>query len=190
MASLDDVLLPVFATQHWLVSMDDILRHGGHAQSATRRVQSGRWEAVDRAVFRLAGAPRPWHSTVLAPILSAGGRAMASHFAAAALHGIPGYGHGTPEITHLKGHRAPALRTSRSTPAQTSSGAAACSSTACRPPTSPARSSTSGGGSATSGCSVRSSGAAGQTGPTGQTSSPPWPTTPAAGVPASDASGG
>ena len=73
MAGLDDVLLPVFAAQHWLVSMDDILRHGGHAQSATRRVQSGRWEAVDRSVFRLTGAPRPWHAAVLAPILSVGG---------------------------------------------------------------------------------------------------------------------
>jgi very-short-patch-repair endonuclease len=103
MAGLDDVLLPVFAAQHWLVSMDDILRHGGHAQSATRRVQSGRWEAVDRSVFRLTGAPRPWHAAVLAPILSVGGRAMASHFAAAALHGIPGYGFGTPEISIPRG---------------------------------------------------------------------------------------
>lgn len=103
MAALDDALLPVFAVQHWLVSMDDIRRHGGHAQSATRRVGSGRWEVVDRSVFRLAGAPRPWQATVLAPILSAGGAAMASHFAAAALHGIPGYGQGTPEISIPRG---------------------------------------------------------------------------------------
>jgi very-short-patch-repair endonuclease len=103
MASLDDALLPVFATQHWLVSMNDVVRHGGHPQSATRRVQSGRWEVADRSVFRLAGAPRVWQASVLAPILSAGGRAMASHFAAAALHGMPGYGRGTPEISIPRG---------------------------------------------------------------------------------------
>jgi hypothetical protein len=54
---------------------------------------------VDVSVFRLVGAPAPWEARVLAPVLAIGGRTSASHTTAAALHGIPGFGRGTPEIT-------------------------------------------------------------------------------------------
>ena len=101
MSALDDRLLPVFARQHWLVSMDDVRDAGGSSQAAHDRLQLGRWERADRRVYRLVGAPTDWQQTVLAPILSAGRGVVvaASHHTAAVLHGVPGYGRGRPELT-------------------------------------------------------------------------------------------
>src|SRR5215218_2847564 len=117
MARLDDRLLPVFAAQHWLASRDDVERAGGTGRAATHRVRIGTWEAADRLVYRLAGAPRAWEASVLAPILSAGAPALATHFTAAALHGIPGFGRGRPEIAIPRGceHRRPDVRVRSST---------------------------------------------------------------------------
>jgi len=99
MTALDDRLLPVFARQHWLVSLADVRRAGGDSSSASRRLHSGRWVRADVSVYRLAGAPALWEARVLAPLLAIGGQAVASHLTAAALHGIPGFGRGTPEIS-------------------------------------------------------------------------------------------
>jgi hypothetical protein len=103
MASLDDALLPVFAHQHWLVSDSDVAAAGGTRRQARYRLSTGTWEAVDAGVYRLAGAPRSWHAKVLAPILSAGNGAVASHTCAAALHGIDGFGRGAAEISTPRG---------------------------------------------------------------------------------------
>lgn len=101
MTQLDDRLLPVFARQHWLVTVDDVLMSGGSRQAAFDRLQRGTWVRADQNVYRLSGAPITWEQQLLAPILSA--RPVASvavsHLAAAALHGIPGYGRGTLELT-------------------------------------------------------------------------------------------
>lgn len=115
--TLDDRLLPIFARQHWLVTLDDVVEAGGTSQAASARVKNSRWSSVDRFVFRLAGVPCTWPSRVLAPILSAGPPAMASHMAAAALHGIPGFGRGVPEISIPRGvdHRASDVRIHTST---------------------------------------------------------------------------
>jgi len=112
MGALDDVLLPVFVGQHWLVTTQDVLDHGGSFGDIHRRLRAGRWERVDRSVFHLVGAPTEWATGVLAPVLSAGPPAMASHHAAAALHGIPGFGRGTPELSIPRGteHRRQDLR--------------------------------------------------------------------------------
>lgn len=117
MAALDDLLLPVFAAQHWLVSLDDVLRAGGTRQQAAHRLATGRWEQADARVYRLVGVPATWHSRVLAPVLSAGGPALVSHFAAAALHAIPGFGRGVPELTIPRGgkYRRAGLRVHTST---------------------------------------------------------------------------
>lgn len=117
MPTIDDLLLPVFARQHWLVTADDVTAAGGDRHTAPTRVRSGRWTIADHLVYRLAGVPRTWHSRVLAPILSAGPPAMASHLAAAALHGIPGFGRGVPEISIPRGvdHRATDVRIHTST---------------------------------------------------------------------------
>jgi hypothetical protein len=103
MATLDHLLLPVFARQHWLVTQEDVRRAGGSWRQANTRVRSGAWERADHGVYRLAGAPRTWESKALAPILSIGGRTVASHHCAAALHGVPGFGEGVPEISVERG---------------------------------------------------------------------------------------
>lgn len=99
MTTLDDRLLPVFARQHWLVSSDDVQAAGGTPTCASKRVAAGRWQRADVGVYRLVGMPKPWEARVLAPLLAIGGGAVASHLTAAALHGIPGFGRGTPEIS-------------------------------------------------------------------------------------------
>ena len=103
MRGLDDALLPVFARQHWLVTTGDVLALGGSVGDVHRRVRIGRWERLDRSVFHLVGAPRTWRTNVLAPVLSAGEPALVSHFAAAALHGIPGFGEGVGELSIPRG---------------------------------------------------------------------------------------
>jgi hypothetical protein len=101
--TIDDLLLPVFARQHWLVSDDDVRSVGGSPSAIARRLGSGRWVLADQRVYRLAGPTPTWRTSLLAPILSGGPGAVASHFAAAVLHGLPGYREGTPELTIPRG---------------------------------------------------------------------------------------
>ena len=103
MGQLDDRLMPVFAAQHWLVSRADVRRMGGTWRQERLRVERGAWEVADNGVYRLAGAPTTWESRTLAPILAIGGRTRASHHCAAALHGIPGHGQGSAEISIERG---------------------------------------------------------------------------------------
>lgn len=117
MSTLDDRLLPVFAAQHWLTSAGDVEAAGGSPAMAGWRVRSGRWTLADVNVYRLRGVPLSWESKLLAPIISIGDGAVASHFAAAALHGIDGFGRGVPEISIPRGreHRRNGVRVHTST---------------------------------------------------------------------------
>jgi len=99
MTALDDRLLPVFARQHWLVRLSDVRAAGGSAACASNRVRAGTWSQADVSVYQLTGAPASWEGRVLAPLLAIGGPALASHLTAAALHSVPGFGRGTPEIS-------------------------------------------------------------------------------------------
>ena len=103
MSRLDDELLPVFARQHWLVSLEHVVTAGGSRTAAAYRVSTGRWELAEVDVFRLVGPTPTWHAGVLAPLLAIGPSAAASHTTAAALHGVPGFGRGVPEITVPRG---------------------------------------------------------------------------------------
>ena len=103
MSSLDDELLPVFARQHWLVSLADVIAAGGSRSAAGYRVSTGRWDLAEVDVFRLVGPMPTWHAVVLAPLLAIGPPAVASHTTAAVLHGVPGFGRGVPEITVPRG---------------------------------------------------------------------------------------
>jgi very-short-patch-repair endonuclease len=117
-ATIDDLLLPLFAAQHWLVSQDDVRSVGGTRQQVRHRLAIGRWDLADVRVYRMIGMPVTWRSRLLAPVLSAGtSAAAASHFAAAVLHGLPGFGEGTPEISVFRGSgvRRPGVRVHTST---------------------------------------------------------------------------
>jgi very-short-patch-repair endonuclease/predicted transcriptional regulator of viral defense system len=117
MPTLDDRLLPVFMRQHWLVTLHDVREAGGERQAAAHRLSTGRWVRIERGVYRPVDVPVTWHSRLLAPILAAGPGAAASHFAAAALHGTPGIGHGRPELSIPRGreHRRSGIRVHTST---------------------------------------------------------------------------
>ncbi|HJR27041.1 MAG TPA: DUF559 domain-containing protein [Acidimicrobiales bacterium] len=112
MPTLDDRLLPVFVRQHWLATLDDVVAAGGTRQQAAARLANGRWIRAEVGVYRLAGPAETWEQRVLAPILRIGDGAVASHLAAARLHGIPGYGTAGPEVTMPRGRepRRPQLR--------------------------------------------------------------------------------
>lgn len=103
MPTIDDLLLPVFLGQHGLATLDDVRNAGGGSHTVRDRLDLGRWERADHRVYRLVGYPPTWHTRLLAPILSAGGRARASHHAAAALYEIPTFGRGVPELTIERG---------------------------------------------------------------------------------------
>jgi hypothetical protein len=114
MTQLDDRLLPVFAGQHWLVTLDDVLAAHGSAQQAHDRLQRGTWLRADRRVYRLVGAPTTWEQRLLAPILGARADAeiAATDLSAAALHGIPGCPSGALELSTPRGYnlRRPGIR--------------------------------------------------------------------------------
>ena len=106
MSTLDDRLLPVLVRQHWLVTNADVLDAGGSLDQVAHRVRTGAWVRVDRSVHRPALAPSTWEAGLLAPILGArpDARILASDLSAAALHGIPGYGRGRPELSTPAGY--------------------------------------------------------------------------------------
>lgn len=103
MSTLDDLLLPVFLRQHGLVSAADVAAAGGRDHHIRSRLAAGRWATADHGVYRLMGVPTSARTRLLAPILSAGGLTMASHHAAAALHDVPGFGLGAPELSVPRG---------------------------------------------------------------------------------------
>jgi hypothetical protein len=73
--------------QHGLVTRAQALGAGLGSDGIRRRVLGGRWERIHPGVFRLAGTRRTWEHVLMAACLAAGPEAVASHHAAAALHG-------------------------------------------------------------------------------------------------------
>lgn len=70
------------------------------------RVSDGRWVAVHRDVYRMAGAPGTWRGDLLAATWAGGFRAVASHRSAAVLHRLPGRRPLPLEIMCPRGRRA------------------------------------------------------------------------------------
>ena len=56
-----------------------------------RRVASGRWERVQRNVFRITGSPPSWRQALFAACLSNAPGAFVSHLSAAPLWKLPGF---------------------------------------------------------------------------------------------------
>lgn len=117
MSRIDDLLLPTFVAQHGLIAAGQVTEAGGQAHHVSARLATGRWERADQCVYRLVGLPTSWRTGLLAPILSVGTPAMASHLSAAVLHGIPGFAPGTAELSIARGtkFRRPELRVHTST---------------------------------------------------------------------------
>src|SRR4051812_45414015 len=66
-----DALAAAFATKHRGLLPGAELRRLGFTQEQVRhRIASGRWEAVARDLFRIAGTPRSWEHDVAAAVLA------------------------------------------------------------------------------------------------------------------------
>jgi hypothetical protein len=89
----------IAATQHGLLSYDQIMAAGMSRAGVSRRVAAGRWQAVAPRVYRLTGSPPTWLQSLAAACLWAGAGAAVSHRAAAALHGLSGFRPGVVEIS-------------------------------------------------------------------------------------------
>jgi hypothetical protein len=102
MSHIDRKLAAIAATQHSLVTLQDVVNAGGDKKYAARRAAAGRWEHVFETVYRIAGVAWTYEAKVLALVLAAGEGAVASHFCAMRLLGL-GFRHAPPEISIPRG---------------------------------------------------------------------------------------
>lgn len=100
---LDDAMRRLAADQHGVVSREQCRRLGASTDAMRSRVHTGDWRAVSPSVLRVAGAPVTDRSRVMAGVLDAGCRAVASHRTAAWLWGLPGFPFDRVEVTRLRG---------------------------------------------------------------------------------------
>ncbi|MEO6467900.1 MAG: DUF559 domain-containing protein [Acidimicrobiia bacterium] len=74
-------------------SVQQVLLLNGNRDDVKHRVATGRWQHSRRGVLRLLGAPETFDARVVATLLAAPEAAAASHRCAAAVFGVPGFGH-------------------------------------------------------------------------------------------------
>lgn len=89
--------------QHGVFSRAQAIAAGMHPSAVDRRVNNAEFEAVDYAVYRVAGAPPTWRQRLMAACLA--GPAVASHRAAAALLGFVDCEDGVVEVTASRHRR-------------------------------------------------------------------------------------
>jgi len=94
----------IAAGQHGLITRAQAVSVGFDSSAIHRNRASGRWCTVAPGVYLVVGAPRTWHTNLLAECLSTGG--VASHRSAAALLGIGGFRRGPVEITVRRSSKA------------------------------------------------------------------------------------
>jgi len=100
-----DRLLTIAATQFGLFTRHQAHRCGVTDRILQYRVRHGVLEHLARHVYRLCGSEPSWHQRLLAACLVGGERCLASHRAAAALHGFDAVRPGIVEITVPRGTR-------------------------------------------------------------------------------------
>jgi G:T-mismatch repair DNA endonuclease (very short patch repair protein) len=84
--------------QHGLVTRAQVRALGGTDKMIAGRCGNGRWEPLGDQVLRLRGGSRSWRQELLAAVLDAGPRAVATGRAAGALWQIPGFSMKRPEV--------------------------------------------------------------------------------------------
>jgi hypothetical protein len=90
MNSTAEALAGCARRQHGLITLTQ-LRELGVSRGAVRtRITSGQWRPVEWNVLQMEDGPSTWEQQLLASVLAAGDRAVASHRAAARLWGLTG----------------------------------------------------------------------------------------------------
>jgi hypothetical protein len=84
----DDRAGTIAARHHGLITTSQAEKCGLTSTHLTRRVRTGRWDRLERGVFRIRGAPPSPAQATYAAILAAGGGAMASGLSALALYAV------------------------------------------------------------------------------------------------------
>jgi predicted transcriptional regulator of viral defense system len=87
------------AHQHGVVSLAQARELGMTMHQVKTCVVTGRWERLHREVFRIRGARITYSQCVVAGCLAIGPEAVASHRAAATLHGLLTYREPPVEVT-------------------------------------------------------------------------------------------
>ena len=111
-------------TQLGLFTLGQAIDAGVNRTTLYRRQRLGRYVLLHPGVFRFAGLPESWESSVLAACLAAGDKAVASHRTAAHVWGLsdpaddieitlPGQCH--PRLRGVRVHRSADLRTEHTT---------------------------------------------------------------------------
>ena len=124
MNSSEEAVRTLAERQYGLFSRMQALTVGASRSACDRRLRSGLWLPTEQAgVYRLPAYPRSWHQRVMAVVLGGPPPIVASHRAAAVLHGIR---EGTPldftvppaaypRVGSRAVHRAPVVRRDRAT---------------------------------------------------------------------------
>ncbi len=103
--SIDPIIAGLAARNHGVIAVADIRLLGGTRRHLERRAARGSLVQINHHTFRVAGIPPSWEARVLAAVLAAGPGSAASHFTAAALWGLSGFGRGRPELSVPRGRR-------------------------------------------------------------------------------------
>ena len=93
----------IAGSQHGLITRRQALSVGFPPSAIQQQRTTGRWETVEKGVYRITGAPRTWHSDLLAPCFAYD--ALASHRATARLLGLEGFDLAAVEISVARGKR-------------------------------------------------------------------------------------
>jgi hypothetical protein len=117
MSDLNRSLVALSRRQHGTFSAQQAIEAGGTRLMLASRARAGWLTKVDADVYRIAGFPSSWESSLMGVALAAGPDALVSHRAAAALWKLEGFNQATPEVTIPRGRkfRRPGVRTHEST---------------------------------------------------------------------------
>lgn len=103
MDNVDSRLCCLAQDQHGLVTYQQARLWGLSQRQVSYRVQTGRWERLRPAVYRISGTPQTWQQHALGATLAAPDGAIASHLTAAALARLGEAAPPVPDLTVGRG---------------------------------------------------------------------------------------
>lgn len=95
----DQAIARVAADQHGIITMEQAIAEGMSLHAIRHRVSTRRLVPLHPGVYRIAGSPATWRSSLLAACLAAPGPGLASHRSSARLWDLPGGSERLVEIT-------------------------------------------------------------------------------------------